>query len=312
MAKLFSFGLLLCVMWKKALFSTITSLSLLTVQPCLQAYHSLPDEFFIVQRFVSLTLALDIKSKDFKMGTVYRKFWSFSTRYDFYDSFDLLQAKAKSQSFSWLHIFDVTDANDQPIGKVEQRFNPLFPTFDLLSASQEKLATAKMNFWGTRYTLKDPVTKGIIATISRSFLRLRDYWTVNITDQELFQSKNIDHRLFITVAAFQTDMDRKSNANLLSNKKLQAELKTIYATPNLLPSIQNAEPQEEDFEKVVFLVEQAVNGEIDTSNERYEETTTLKFLQALHALQDSDTLTQQEKNAAAILLQEKLEQLLSE
>ncbi len=258
--------------------------------------YSLPQEFYIVQRWISLTLAFDIKSSNGKLGTVYRKFWSLGKEYDFYDNTEKMRARAKSRLLSFCYVFDVTDEADIPIGRVEQRFFTLFPTFDLIAAHNEVLAVAKMNFWGTTYTLKDPLSKAEIATLSRSFFRFKDDWTVNITRPDIFISKRIDPRLFITVVAFQTD--HENDQRYYSHNTSLPPMSSNYKVD--LGWDSTVEPQEEDFEAIVQLTEEGV----DLDEE--DELLSARLLQNLTALIHNNELTPGQKSALSILLQEKL------
>lgn len=167
----------------------------------------LPEQFYVTQRWFSLTLSFDIECPDYKMGCVHRRFFSFRTQYDFYDSDENLQAKAKLRWISFMPIFDLTDEFDQPLGRVEEHFFTFFNTFDIISPDDKVQAVAKLNFMGTQYTLTDPTTNEVMATLSRSFFRLKDNWSVEILRPDLFEGRKIDPRLFITVMAFQTDME---------------------------------------------------------------------------------------------------------
>lgn len=172
------------------------------------ALQEIPRQFFVKQHWLSWTTAFDIETTDLKLGTVHRKFLSLSPlRYDFFDVQENLQASASMRWFSWGATFDVTDNYEQLIGTVEQRVFAFFPTFDILSPIGTVLAVAKLNFWGTTYTLSDPATRQNMATFSRPFFRFKDNWTATITDPELFYQKLIDPRLFVLVMAFQTDRD---------------------------------------------------------------------------------------------------------
>ncbi|NGX53312.1 MAG: hypothetical protein K1000chlam4_00021 [Chlamydiae bacterium] len=239
----------------------------------------LPDEFYVRQRWLSWTLTMDIESKDMKFGTVHRKFWSLRREYEFYDTDEVIQAVAKMRWFSFGAVFDVADSEGIPLGKIDEYLLTFFPKFDIVSPDDEVLSIAKLNFWGTKYTLRDPVTKEEMAILSRRFIRIVDNWTVRITDPELFASKNIDPRLFITVMALQTDRDEWSGEAaviVLDCEKTQPEF--------LASSLQ---PTEEDFETIVGLVETEV-GECEDAT---------KYLEKLSSLEEDDALTLGQRKA---------------
>lgn len=168
----------------------------------------IPDEFYINEHWFSLTRNFDIKSESQHFGTVYRKLLSLTLTYEFLDPNENSLAIAKSRFFSLTTKFDIYNKQGDLLGIADENFFVFFPTFDLYgSDGATKLARAKMNFWGTSFTIYDPVTDTEMATMSRSYFRLKDNWTVNITNRALFDQKHIDPALLITVLAFQTDSD---------------------------------------------------------------------------------------------------------
>jgi uncharacterized protein YxjI len=167
-----------------------------------------PEQFFVNQRYLSWTTSFDIETPDSTIGTVHRRLLSLlHTQYDFYDFEEQLQATAQTRFWALGVIFDVTDGEGKLLGCVRQQLLSFFPTFEILSPSGQILAVAEMNFWGTTYLVKDASALQKMATLSRSFFRLRDNWSVTIDDPELFKKMQIDPRLFITLMAFQTDFD---------------------------------------------------------------------------------------------------------
>ena len=168
----------------------------------------MPKEFYGTQRWISLTTGFDIETAEQRLGTVFRRFLSLKTSYDFYDNQENLLAIAEMRWFSFGAVFDVFEAPHlYPIGRVEEHILTWFPMFTIFSPTDEKLAVAEMNFWGTAYEVKDPVSNQVMARLERSFFRLKDDWKVTIEKPDLFASKGIDPRLFITLVAFQTDCD---------------------------------------------------------------------------------------------------------
>lgn len=189
-------------MLKKLCFLTLLS-SRLIASPL-----AMPDEFFVTERWVSLTTGFDIETNQYRVGTVFRKFWSLLPTYEFYDQKENLISVAKMRWMTFGAIFDVVEATTElPIGSVEEEVLTWYPTFRIYSPKGEKLAVAEMNFWGTTYEVSDPVTSKVMATLKRSFFRFKDDWKATIVDRPLFDAKGIDPRLFITLMAFQTDAD---------------------------------------------------------------------------------------------------------
>ena len=177
----------------------------------------LPMEFTVSQRWLSWSSDFDIDTPDYKLGYVHCKVLSLLTQYDFYDNNDVLKAKGVMRWFSWGATFDVSDAQDALIGRVEERVLNFLPTFEIISPANNILAVAKLNVLGTTYTFTDPVSQREIATLQRSFWALKDDWTMKITDPELFATKQIDPRLFILVAVFQSDSDVQAAYDMLNS-----------------------------------------------------------------------------------------------
>src|ERR1700722_8170383 len=119
-------------MFKRILFSIIGCFSLTS-----QIHADFtPDrigisaEFYCDQHWLSWTSAFDIQTKEFKLGTVYRKF-SLFLEYDFYNVYEVLQAKAKARIFSFGATFDLEDSEGHLIGIVNEKIFTFFPTFEI-------------------------------------------------------------------------------------------------------------------------------------------------------------------------------------
>lgn len=255
---------------------------------------SVPSEFYVTQNWISLTSTFDISTKETKLGIVDRKFWSLRAEYCFYDNENKLQARARRRWISFGAVFDVYDNQDQIIGLVNERIISIFPTFDITTPSGEVLATAKMNFWGTTYTVWDPITQKEMATLSRPYFRLKDNWTVNITDPELFSSKLIDPRLFITVMAFQTDCDSWKNRTIAARIDAQKSDLASFNTSYQNTFSREFELTDEDFEAVIQLVEAQVG------NAQNEE----RYFEAIYSLLNQDNLSYSQKEALSELLKD--------
>lgn len=289
-------------------------------------HYSIPSEFNVNERWLSWTTTFDIETKQFKLGTVHRKFFSLTTEYEYYDIFDKLQARARLHFFSLGAVFTIKDAEDNYIGKVNEKIFRFFPTFEIISPSEEVLGIAKLNFWETKYTVRDPITNEVMATMTRPFFRLKDNWTVKILNRDLFVSKKIDPRLFITVMAFQTDMNYwqaaqislayspsksvkagfdKEAMNAWKNKQyigLRSELH------NRRKKFENINPSEEDFNKVEEITEDyltSIEGRFDEGAEAYPDHL-VRGCSALMEMLDSEALTPKEKSALLLMIDSKL------
>ena len=206
----------------KKIFATLFVLFLFINSNNLYADNEVPNEFYITEHWVSLTTSFDIETKTHKLGTLYRKFFSFLLTYEFFDPFDNRIATARSKFFSYTAHFDIYDRNESFLGYAEERIFTFFPTFDIYGRDgSTKLARAAMNFWGTTFTIYDPVTDQEMATMHRSFFRVKNDWTISITNRALFERKNIDFRVLMTVLAFQGDRENweKDQNNNLNKKR---------------------------------------------------------------------------------------------
>lgn len=285
-------------MFRKILTSCLTLCALTGIAQA-AVLDRVPDEFTVTQRWFSWTTDFDIETKNFKLGYVHRKFFSLALEYDFYDMDDSLLAKARMRWFSWGATFDVVDDLELPLGRVEEKIFTFFPTFEIISPANEILAIAKLNFWGTTYTLRDPVTSEPLATLYRPFFRLKDNWTVNIVNTELFYQKQIDPRLFVILMAFQTDRDMWDAEQRNHDNNYN---RSIY-TANYIEEDEE-EPSEEDFQKIDALTTEiltnAPEDEINNEKERIQ-----KGMNLLEPLLNSEELTPKEKKALSYLLEEK-------
>lgn len=251
-------------MFRKFIVSFVFILTLSGMASALHLHEV--EEFYVTERWLELTTTFDIHNKNNKMGTVHRKLFSLMPEYHFHDFTDRFQAKARMRFFSFGAIFDVTDEDDYLIGIVEERIWNYFPTFHILAPNGEILAIAEMNFWGTKYTITTLWYREI-ATLSRSFFRIKNNWTVRIPEKDAFCECNIDPRLFIVVMAFQTDMDHWREAdgdfamnhqfkfNIFGKKEKQSdntdmeELKEILLQYRQVVAC-DVEPTEEDVAEV--------------------------------------------------------------
>ncbi len=183
---------------------------------------NLPKEFMVNQKWMSLTKSYDIETKTEKLGTLYRRFLTFLLTYDFYDSQNVKTATAKARFFSYNLHLDIYDQSEDLIGEVEEKLFYFFPTFEVIDKNSiDKLARAEMNFWGTKFNIYDPQSNQEMAVMSRSFFRLKDDWTINITNPELLKQKNIDPRVLMTVIAVQGEIE-EWETNYQNNRSLQS------------------------------------------------------------------------------------------
>lgn len=288
----------------KKLFTSCLAVCALTtgiVQAILP--ERVPNEFTVKERWLSWTTDFDIETKQFKLGYVHRKLFSLAIEYDLHEMDDSLLAKARMRWFSWGATFDVEDNFEIPLGRVEEKIFTFFPTFEIISPKNEVLAIAKMNFWGTTYTLRDPVTSEPLATLSRPFFRLKDNWTAKIVNPELFHQKQIDPRLFIILMAFQTDRDTWTQAQMANNS---VEWKDNYGGRKLFSTDEPEEQEdltEEDLKQIDLLTTRILTEAEENEPQVVDEQKRLqKGTAILRSLLESEALSPTQKNALHHLL----------
>ena len=184
----------------------------------------LEKRMYLAEHYVSYTSSFDASTDERKLGTLYRRVLSLNTVYDFYDVKNQLISSAKSHFFSFGAHLDVFGSNDELLGTVEEKIFSWFPSFELYSADGLRLATAKMNFWGTTFTLYDGQDQRVLGVMSRPFLRLRNYWTIDLQDIDRLKERQLDARFLLTVLAIQGDLEYlryyQSPWNNINSRKL--------------------------------------------------------------------------------------------
>lgn len=284
----------------------------------------IPDELYIKEHWISLTTSYDIETKTRKLGTLYRKFLSLLLTYEFFDSFDNKLAYARSKFFSLTAHFDVYDNYDNFIGSADEKLFAFFPTFDIYGQDgYTKLANASMNFWGTTFTIYDPVTDKEMATLYRPFFRLKNDWTFNITNRALFNQKGIDSRVLMTVMAFQGDREywesnHRNNLKGIAKKSIQSNEVTSEQISDLLEKIAAVSRQEglentknPDSKRMVVVANELENEyrkmhAHDESTQTSQQKLAAFTEYCLNRVQ-SNTLANEKKKAILFLLKVRLE-----
>jgi uncharacterized protein YxjI len=173
----------------------------------------LPDQFYIIERFLSLTPTFDVSTDVEPFAIARKRFFALSSTFDLEDPEEQPLATASSRFFSWGTVADVMDPTGNKIGWIEEeviRFLP-WAEYRVFNHENRLVAIAKMNFWGTDFDIyhpDDPET--VYATMNRPFFRIcRDYWTVDIKNYRIFEDSIIDARLLVILAIYQTDKDNR-------------------------------------------------------------------------------------------------------
>lgn len=186
---------------------------LFAIASTVQAITRLPDEFHVVERFLSLTSTFDVSTDLESFAAARKRFFSLTSTFDLEDLNQIPIASASSRFFAWGTVADVLDPAGNKIGWIEEEIFRILPwsEYKVFNQINQLVAIARMNFWGTEFELYHPDNANeVYATIERPFFRcLRDYWTVHIKNYSIFEQGIIDPRLLVILAVYQTDKDNR-------------------------------------------------------------------------------------------------------
>lgn len=163
----------------------------------------IPTEIDIIARRNDWTCKFLLHSKQNPLGQVERQYFTGTTDYNLYDPSHTLLARAEKEIFKFGLLFRLTDPEGNLLCTIEERVFRILPSFDIISPDNVKWVEAQMDYWGNEFLLKDPVTKEVIATLSRTFLTLNNDWKISIFKPEAFD--NIDARILMLGLALQSD-----------------------------------------------------------------------------------------------------------
>lgn len=136
------------------------------------------------------------------VGIVHRK--SHAKSYEVIDLDKNLCAVAK-QDISYSELgskFNIFDAEGGDLASIIESPFSFLPEFYILSPSGKTLAIANANFFHTEYTLLNPETGDIFATLYRSAFRDCNDWSANILNVENFE---LDTYVFLSFLAIRSD-----------------------------------------------------------------------------------------------------------
>ena len=208
-------------MKKKLLFLIIPALFFGKISP-------LPNEFFVIERFLSFSSAFDITTELEPFAVARKELFSFTSSFELVDRNECLLASSSSRFFSWGMIADVMDPEGRDIGRIEEEVFRIFPwcEYKVFNETNQLVAIARMDFLGTEFEIFPPSNeKEVYATISRPLFRFfRDYWTVKINDLKVFEENLIDPRILIILAIYQSDKDNRDHYRKLFLENLRNEL----------------------------------------------------------------------------------------
>jgi hypothetical protein len=282
----------------------ILSLFLLLSTTLSHADNPVPDDISVREHWISLTKSYDIETKEKKLGTLYRRFFSLRLTYDFYDAKDIKTASAKAKFFSFGPYLTIDDQNDTRLGSVKEKIFSYFTTFEIFAPDEStQLARAEMNFWGTKFTVYDPVTSQEMAIMSRSYFRLKNNWTLHVSNQAVLEQKNLDPRVLMTVLAIQGEIedwkkDHKNKSSLNAKQTLMHQQIATLSTTEQFEDLEN--PSEESLEILAEELEQQFNTENPSTHNARDEEHIQAFI--TFCLQKSQELPDAKKKAILSLL----------
>ena len=193
----------------------------------LWSFDRIPDQFTVVERFLSLTSTFDIGSDFGSVATARKRLFSLTPAFDLVDSQGAPLAFARTRFFAWGTTADVEDPEGRPIGKIDEVLWRIFPwaEYKVYDSAGSLAAIARMNLWGTHFELfPSDAPSHIYATIHRPFIRcFRDHWTVQVRDFPVFEEGRIDPRLLIMLAIIQTDKDNRDRIRKEALDQLENE-----------------------------------------------------------------------------------------
>ena len=187
--------------------------------PGAAAAPSLPDEFTIHERVLSLMDTFDLKAGGNKFGKITEKFFSMTKSFTYEDASGVCVAKARSRILSWGTHVDVTDCADRPLGAIKEQvmksFFKVYTIYSILGPDGRQTAVSEKVEWISTDVVLRRADGRTIAELHRPWLNfLSDNWEVKIRDHQA-----VDARLLVMIAAYKTsvDNDRRREARRKSD-----------------------------------------------------------------------------------------------
>lgn len=144
-----------------------------------------------------------IMANNSSYGKIFRVDEYMKIDFTYYDNQDQLLAQAvmEEQNASY-NLFTLTDAQEQLLGYVKKKDGWFSTNLEIYSSTEELLARAKINFWGTKCTLKPAHSDIEIAFVSRPFFCWVPVWTIKRLNNEALAQTNMDLRIFTLFLSF--------------------------------------------------------------------------------------------------------------
>ncbi len=163
-------------------------------------------EFNVKQLWLSNNFFYTIKKDERTIGNLVQRDSKYPLMYELFDA-----QNKRLTSVDYLYNnqndhFDIYDDNHQLLGSTDEYLNQFFPAFNIyFPGSTAPVAEAKMNFWGTTFSIYDTETGKKMAEMTRSYFRQSNYWNFRVTNNHIFDAKNFPPKLWMTIIAIQAD-----------------------------------------------------------------------------------------------------------
>lgn len=190
----------------------------LTIQANECGQLSLPKDFKLVEKILTLSGGISVKSTDKSQTLAFlnKKILSFKDTYVLRSSDKNVVATAAQRWFNWGLNLDIKDCNGSKLGQVKMQnvitniisrdSYAVYTIFDsngnpVAQSERITLLSTKYSF----YTLGD--NKTLVASLSRSFVGgiLNDVW-----DVQIHQDNIVDSKVILFMAAFKTLSDNET------------------------------------------------------------------------------------------------------
>lgn len=279
----------------------------------------IPDEVFVHENWVGLMKSYTLETNSQKLGTLNKRLLNLRLGYDLYDPQDIKIASAVAKVNSTGIYLDIYDPYNMHLGAVDEQIFAFFPSFIVLAGdSTTKLARAEINFWGTKFYIYDPDTNEEMAIMSRAFFRIKNNWTINVTNRHLLDQKNIDSRVLMTIFALQSEIadwqrsnydditvrtykDKPRSSQSNEYKVLSQKIKALSLKQGLdkveKTSEANLEALADELEQAFMVENPAINNQHQTTQERMD-----AFTSYCLSLASSKDISETKKKAILTLL----------
>lgn len=179
--------------------------------------------YVIDEEFFAVGSDFDIKAGDKNIGEIVERVIRVGKTFELHDERGRLVAKARKQIVSWGVKIDISDCNDQPIGRIQENvISSLFKihtVYSIFDGRGELVGQSKkLDLVGTDIAFYNASEK-TVATLTRPYINiLTDKWTLSIST-----AGQMDPRLLFFTAAYKTAADNERKAEEKKKKAQEKE-----------------------------------------------------------------------------------------